>query len=131
MRSRTIYSCVILAACLLFTEHWVVAHEPSRSSFLRKHAFAIAKARAAAEEPAEQDRACQLTIDLVAEDTGESVAGLVRIINRTTGKATSLSGQIHRAMNWYALPARATVSVPRSKLLIEGLHGLETEPNFP
>ena len=30
-------------------------------------------------------------------------------------------------MNWYALPARATVSVPRSKLRIEGLHGLETE----
>src|SRR5262249_38675612 len=54
------------------------------------------------------------------------VAGLMRVTNLVTGKALAFSDEILRDRNWYALPAQATLVVPRARLRVEAFHGLET-----
>ena len=68
-----------------------------------------------------------LTIELLDADTKEQLAGMVRVTNLETGKAVKLPEQIHRALNWYSLLPQETVVVPKTKLQIEGIHGIETE----
>jgi hypothetical protein len=67
-----------------------------------------------------------LTIDLLDDFSRESLPGLVRVTNLQSGKAVKLTGQIHRASNWYSLPKRATVTLPRARVRIEALRGLDT-----
>jgi hypothetical protein len=51
----------------------------------------------------------------------------VRVTNLTTGKLISFPGEIQRPANWHAISGRPTLPVPRTKIRIEALHGLETE----
>jgi len=104
-------------------------HEKSKSSFLRQRAIALAKADALAEdrEDSAKHGLCELTIELVDAKTKAAIPGAVRITNLESDKAVNLSGEIHRALNWYSLEEGATVKVPRTKIRIEALRGLETE----
>jgi hypothetical protein len=106
------------------------AHEDSAHDFARRRNVALAQAQAQAEDPEQVDPdrdECQLTIVLVDTKTNTPLAGLVRITNLKTGKAIKLAGEIHRNLNWYALPAQRTVRVPQERLRIEAFHGIETD----
>jgi hypothetical protein len=105
------------------------AHEHSSPAF--RHALALAQARADAlaetvDPAATEVETCQLTIDLVDDFTQQSLAGLVRITNLDSGKAIKLEGEFHRALNWYSLAEKTTVRLPRAKVRVEALQGLET-----
>jgi hypothetical protein len=105
-------------------------HEPSRQAFQRGLALAQAKADAQAEtvDPTRPDsETCQLTIDLADEFSRQSVAGLVRVTNVESGKAIKLAGQFHRAMNWYSLSEKTTLRLPRTRVRIEAVRGLQTD----
>ena len=114
----------------LFGVEWAVGHEESLSRQNQARLVALAKADSLAEDPQEATAArptCRLTIDLLDADTQRPLAGMVRVTRLDNGKAVKLIHEIHRALNWYALPARTTVMAPRTKLKIEAFHGLETE----
>lgn len=120
----------LLVITLLVLQVDVYGHGPTRHKFLQARRLAQAKADRQAEEPAGTNGSrdtCQLTIDLVDRETRRSLPGLVRATNLSSGKAVKLNGLIHRAMNWYAMPEKATVEVPRTQLKIEAFWGLETE----
>ena len=68
-----------------------------------------------------------LRIELVRNETGQSLAGLVRITHVATGKPVPLPAHLGRPMSWYSLPANAVVDVPVGEIRIEACHGLETE----
>jgi hypothetical protein len=76
-----------------------------------------------------------LTIELVDETDGQSVPGLIRIRD-ARGRAVSVPPLLprglglaanHPSLEWYVLPGRSTVRLPREKLTIEAFRGLETE----
>jgi len=118
----TLATLIVTAACF--------AHDHTLSAFQQARRAAQLRAAALAEDPtdAKQDQAsCQLTIDLVDVRSEKSLAGLVRITRLDSGTAILLRGQIAREANWYALPERAVVTVPPTRLAIEAVHGLETE----
>ena len=126
--SLCVFGCLFLATFIAAQRS--ESHEKSRKSFLRQRLVAQAKAAALAEDPADAAKEkgwCELTIDLVDAKSETSLAGIVRITNRETGKALQLSGEIHRALNWFTLAKQATVKVPQTKVTIEALQGLETE----
>jgi hypothetical protein len=121
----TTYCTLVMLLCAS-----AAAHDHTLPAFQKARQLAQARAAAAAEDPAETptDRAmCQLTIDLIDAETKTPLAGLVRMTNVDSGKAVLLPELVKREMNWYAMPAQSSVAVPRTKLKIEALHGLETE----
>ncbi|MFV1965737.1 MAG: CehA/McbA family metallohydrolase [Pirellulaceae bacterium] len=105
-----------------------VAHDDSLHAFQRERALAQAKADALAENSgqAEDPHSCRVTVELVDDFTQESLPGLVRVTNLQSGKAVKLAGRIHRALNWYSLPKSTTLHLPRARVRIEALRGLET-----
>jgi hypothetical protein len=90
----------------------------------------IAEARAAQmADAASQDTTapkCRLTLRLVEAKLQVPLAGLVRITNVATGAAIPLPGEIHRDLQWHAVPAQTTLSLPAIKLRIEAFHGIES-----
>lgn len=85
-------------------------------------------------EPTPAD-GCQLTLTLTDESTGGRLDGLVRVtdtdgavlplpelFNRGTGLPRK-----HAARQWRVVLESATVTVPKQRLMIEALSGLETE----
>lgn len=78
---------------------------------------------------------CRLNIALIDDQTGKAVAGLIRV-KTAEGTLASMTNLLKRgamlqrsspAHDWHCLLEPTTVSVPRSKLTIEGFSGLETE----
>ena len=117
-------SCVLAGMWACQVTH---GHDRSRTRFLRTVAFAQAKANALAEPVSSAaEETCQLRIVLVDSWTKDRVGGLVRITNLDSGKQVTLSDEFHRAMNWFALAEQSTVVVPRARLRIEALRGLNT-----
>lgn len=104
------------------------AHDDSLHAFQRERALAQDKAELLAENTgqAEDAHTCRVTVKLLDEFTQESLPALVRVTNLQSGKAVKLAGQIHRALNWYSLPKNATLRLPRARVRIEALRGLET-----
>jgi hypothetical protein len=104
------------------------AHDHTAKAFQQARAVALVQAKAVSEPaPRAGAGACRLTIDVVVGDPPRSVPSLVRVTNLASGKAVALAEAIQREQNWYAVEPRSTLSVPRAKLKIEVLHGLETE----
>src|SRR5262249_45189271 len=105
-------------------------HEPTAQRFQQERAVAVAKILQAA-EPApraeQQDGSCKLTIELRVGGDRQPVAGLVRVTNLEGGKFLSFAEEIHRDKNWYALAPGTVLLVPRARLKVEAIHGLETE----
>ncbi len=79
------------------------------------------------EAAAQAAESCKLTIQLIESDTEQSVAGLVRVTDLTTEKHIVLKELIKRELNWFAMPADSTIHVPRGRIRIEAMHGIETE----
>src|SRR5437764_588842 len=83
----------------------------------------------------EPDGLFLLDLDLVDQDGGRSVAGLVRV-RTPDGKAVAIPSLLPRGMGlpsnhpaneWHVLPGRSTLRLPREKLTLEAFRGLETE----
>ncbi len=106
----------------------VSAHDHTLHAFLKARQAAKEKEdERSVDADADADGAVRLTINLIDAKSKQSLAGLVRITDRSTGKFVRLTDLIERYENWYAMPPRATVMVPQSKLSIEAFNGLETE----
>lgn len=104
------------------------SHETTRQAFSLSRQIAQADTEANAEDLNELPKGrCQLRIEVVVANDGQPVPAVVRIVNPASGKTIPLSGEIHRNLNWYSLDAAATVAVPRMKLRIEAIRGLDTE----
>jgi hypothetical protein len=106
-----------------------IGDERTRLQIMRRWTLAQAAAAERAEE-ADQiaARAGTCTLDLkLVNDQGEPVPGLIRVTDLTSGKELRLTGPIARGENWYSIPAQATVRLPRIRLRIEALRGLDTE----
>lgn len=127
MRTPTILGCLLTVALCGSSTH---AHEPTQRAFQKARRAARARALALAEDPRDtktERPICKLTLDLVDAQTQKSLPGLVRITNAASGKAIRLSEAIERDMNWYAIDERPVLTVPKIKLKVEAVRGLETE----
>jgi hypothetical protein len=80
------------------------------------------------------DIGCALTIELLDGATGGSLPGLIRIED-PRGATVPLEGLLSRGdgldpalpiHRWSVLPGRATIRVPRAKLVVSAVHGLDT-----
>lgn len=108
----------------------VAAHDETRLSAEQRRVEIERRALAQADPTVEKladDEATQVTLKLVDDADGSPLPGLVRITNVADGKAIRLPNEIHRAANWFSLDAVTTLRLPRRKLKIEAIHGLETE----
>lgn len=114
--------CVLLAAASA-----AVGHDQTAQLFQQARALAVAQMQAAAEPAPKPEDACRLTVELLVGDSPQAVAGLVRVTNAISGKPVTLADEILREQNWYTVAPRSPLRVPRAKLKIEALHGLETE----
>ena len=121
----TVFCCVLMFS----VAGDLSAHDQSRLAFVRALALAQAKADALAEDPEQAGQAtgmCNLTIE-IEDDFSTPMPGLIRLTNLVSGKALKLKGEIHRALNWYAVEQTLTLKVPRTELKIEAIRGLQTE----
>ena len=99
------------------------------------HFFSLAKSipeelgatqkNAVAEEP--NSLSCKLNINLFDVASGQPVYGLIHITRQADEKALHLPELFERPMNWYSMPNQASVAVPQDELVVEAIHGLETE----
>ncbi|MCA9230289.1 MAG: CehA/McbA family metallohydrolase [Planctomycetales bacterium] len=125
---RTLVICCCLA--MFVDASLVLGHEQTVSRYQATQRAAMAKAALLAEGQAQADPSrptCKLTIELHDAKTKNPLAGTVRLTNLDSGKAVQLTGMIHRALNWYSIPAQAIIEVPCSKLQLEAIHGIESE----
>ncbi|MDP6722357.1 MAG: hypothetical protein QGF59_27070, partial [Pirellulaceae bacterium] len=109
--------------------HQLSAHDQSRLAFVRALVLAQTKADAQAEEPEKAGQTtgmCDLTLE-IEDSFAEPTPGLIRLTNLASGKALKLTGEIHRALNWYAVEQTITLKVPRTELKIEAIRGLQSE----
>jgi hypothetical protein len=76
-----------------------------------------------------------LTLELVEDPGGRPVPGLIRVRD-ARGRALPLPPLLprglglaagHPSLEWYVLPGRSTIRLPRERLTIEAFRGLETE----
>jgi hypothetical protein len=130
MTARRLGSAFLVGQLLL---GWLIqaspAHDHTKQQFERQRALAQAAAAVQAEAAprgAAGEKSCRLTIELTLDDAPQAVAGLVRITNLATGKAIAFTDEIQREVNWHAVASPVTLVVPRGKLKIEAMFGLES-----
>ena len=108
----------------------VSAHDETRLSAEQRRVEierqALAQADPTVEKLKDED-AATVTLKLVDDADGSPLPSLVRVTNVDDGKAIRLPNEIHRAANWFSLDAEIKLRLPRRKLKIEAIHGLETE----
>ena len=102
------------------------AHESTRVAFLKRHNVA-ALARPVGAGAWTGHEVCTLKVTLTEEGSGAELPGLIRITTEGRDEALELPGLFHRGRGWHTLPPSAEIAVPRARLRIEALHGLETE----
>ena len=120
--------------CSFFSGNLIYGHESSL------HAYELAvlsSAGRAAGSPCEmtQIEPCRTRVRLLDEETGRSVAGLLRVradagcevpldplLNRGTELAADNQGRL-----WWVLLETTTIALPRTTVTIEAFSGLETE----
>ncbi|MCH7685621.1 MAG: hypothetical protein IH899_02890, partial [Planctomycetes bacterium] len=83
----------------------------------------------------QRQNTCETTIQLIDAVTGEELSGLLTITD-SDGQAVLPSELLSRGMGlndtlpisrWLVLPGKRSVSLPRKKLTVEAISGLETE----
>ncbi len=89
-----------------------------------------------ADPPKKDDEAVKVRVRLVDADTGKNISGIVRIFRAGEEKPLALTGLYDRLRGlkqtatlagWHVVPAAGgTTTLPRSKLRIEAVSGLET-----
>ena len=103
-----------------------LAHESTRVAFLKRHNVA-ALARPMGAAALTGHDVCTLKVTLTEEGSGAELPGLIRVTPEGRDEAVELPGLFHRARGWHTMPPSAELAVPRTRLRIEALHGLETE----
>jgi hypothetical protein len=116
----------VLVPAVLMLMVPVRAHESTRAAFLKRHNVA-ALARPVGTGALAGHEVCKLKVTLTEEGSGVELPGLIRVTPESRDEALELPGLFHRAGGWHTMPPSAEIAVPRTKLLIEALHGLETE----
>jgi hypothetical protein len=131
----------LFAAGLFLSPTTALAHEPTRLSHEKsldpRERAILADAGNLRAVVAEPDKAatCELRLKLVDAETKQLLPGLVRV-KRMDGSVVPLPGLVNRgtklrsshpAKNWFALPAPATLALPREELTVEAICNLETE----
>lgn len=103
-------------------------HEQTRAKFAASRQVTLAKAREDSEKvDSNKDVTAKLTIQLWDGQGAKQLPGLIQIANLDTGKVIELDEPIHRELNWYSVPAKTELRVPRAKLRIDAFHGIETQ----
>jgi hypothetical protein len=117
-----------LAWCVLLTSI-AAAHDETREAAERRREnverLALAQADPSVAQLPEQETAV-VTLRTIDAATNQLLPALVRVTNVSDGLAIRLPQEIHRANNWYSLAAETTLRLPRRKLKIEAVHGLES-----
>jgi hypothetical protein len=122
---RWVVGCAVAFAASVSSAH-DLTREAAEARRRQVERTALAQADpAAAQLPPEETAAVKLRI--VDDADGTPLAALVRITNAGDGRAIQPAGEIHRAENWFSLAADASLRLPRRKLRLEAVHGLETE----
>lgn len=104
------------------------AHEHTLHRFLQSLQSASSASSRQTESPAQATgEACRLQLNLEDSADGGLLPGMVRVTNLDSGKFILLPEGIEREEHWYAIPEASTLSVPRTRVLVEAFHGLETE----
>ena len=116
----------VLVPAVLMLMVPVRAHESTRAAFLKRHNVA-ALARPVGTGALAGHEVCKLKVTLTEEGSGVELPGLIRVTPEGREEALELPGLFHRARGWHTLPPSAEIAVPRTRLRIEALHGLETE----
>jgi hypothetical protein len=125
MRRNHFFAAVSLGVLLATTAD---AHDHSQKKAEEQRRAAAKKAAAAAEpDVGERQPRCQLTIEFRDREGKPLPAALVRVTNLESAKALSIPEGIHRAMNWYSLPSRLAATLPRTRIRIDAIYGIETE----
>jgi hypothetical protein len=119
-----------MAICLATAVSFQRSHAHDHTLEAARGRIAATQARAKAEADhtlatLPDDQVCRLTVELIHANRAQP--GLVRVINAASGHPYVLTEGIHRARNWYAVSRSATLRVPRTRVRLEGFHGLETE----
>jgi len=125
------YRSVLLLAIITLLPSYsdlAEAHESSRAAFEASRRVALAKAQEDAEQTSERvSEFAELSVELQDAESGKLLPGLIRVTNLETGKVVEISEEIHRELNWYSVAGRSVVKVPRAKLRVEAIHGIETQ----
>lgn len=120
---------VIALSVLALTAAFAAAHESSQHA--AEKAIRLAQARANADalnvEALRKLPQCRVTLRVLEFGGDEPVAANIRVLDVESGKAVPLSGEIHRANNWYSVDAGAVISLPQMKLTLQAIRGPETE----
>ena len=122
MRSSFHLSCLLLVIGFLLTAS-AVAHPQTRQRFLGQQQQRRGQVQTAA---LESEPVCALTIDLAMEGRRKSIAGNVRITPAGAEKPLDLGELVQRELGWFAMPVKATIHVPRTRLTVEVLNGMES-----
>jgi hypothetical protein len=118
-----------LASLLLLSSSALFAHDLTREAADERRREVDQLARALADPTVAKlpdEETAELTLRLFDDDK-RPIAALVRIKNADDGRAIQFPDQIHRALNWYSLAPETKIRVPRRKLKIEAVHGLESD----
>ena len=113
-----------LASLLLLSSSALFAHDLTREAADERRREVDQLARALA-DPTVAKLPVEETTELRLKFL-EQPAALVRVSNADDGRAIQLPGEIHRALNWYSLADGVKLRLPRRKLKIEAIRGLET-----
>ena len=103
------------------------AHDPTRHKAALRKAAARKETQRKAKQQQSEGPQCHLEIRLVDDATGKQIPGIVRLTRLDNGKTLAIRELIKREQDWHTIAERAEVAVPRSKLKVESLQGIETE----
>ncbi len=124
----------VLGGALMAVVAGVRAHEHTRPEYALRLVAAADLRNPTAVAPALAET-CQLTLRLVDAETRRPRPGLVRI-TREDGGAVMPAGLVNRGIGlrlnhparaWHVVTEPVTVPVPRGRLTVEAISGLETE----
>ena len=118
-------SCFLVLLFLVtgfFGPGGVDGHPQTRQRFLRQQQQRKTQVQPA---PGTSEQECALTIDLSIPGQRRPIAGNVRITLDGAEKPLELGELIQRESGWFAMPPRATIQLPSSKIKVEVLHGIQ------
>ena len=121
MRSSCLLVLLFLATGF-FGPGGVDGHPQTRQRFLRQQQQRKTQVQPA---PGTSEQECALTIDLSITGQRRPIAGNVRITLDGAEKPLELGELIQREGGWFAMPPRATIQLPSSKIKVEVLHGIQ------
>ncbi|MDX1947786.1 MAG: CehA/McbA family metallohydrolase [Pirellulaceae bacterium] len=127
---RSLLPGVAGALLVTFAASWLSAHDHTAHLAERARQISLAAAARFAQPaplPGDGQKTCRLTVEMMLEGEPAAIAGLLRVTSLASGKAIVFRDEILREQNWHALAPSTVLTVPREKLKIEALQGIETK----